>query len=116
MEQHLRFARILTNILENQFSVGGYRLGLDPILGLIPGIGDLIPLMVSFYVLWIAYKLQLPNTKIAQMIWNNIIEFFVGLFPIVGGLADNMYRANTRNMKILENYSAEIIEGQVVEY
>lgn len=114
MQNHLKLARTLTDLLENKFGIGRFRIGLDPIVGAIPGVGDIITLAMSFYLVWIAIHMKLPQEKILEMIGNIIVDFLIGLFPVVGDITDIVFKANTKNMKILEEFSAGTIEGEVV--
>lgn len=111
MERHLRMARIITNLLENKFELGKFKFGFDPILGIIPGIGDVLTFGISFYLIWIGFQIRLPNKKIFEMISNILIDFFIGLLPVIGDFTDVIYRANSRNLKILEEFSSQVVEA-----
>lgn len=116
MENHLKVATILVNFLENRFRLLGIRFGFDPIIGLIPGFGDFISLLLSFYLIWIAVELKIPSSKITQMLFNILLDFLLGLIPVLGDFVDVVYRANTRNLAIIKKYKpAKIIEGKEVE-
>jgi hypothetical protein len=80
------------------------RIGLDPILGLIPGAGDLIAMCFSLYILYLAFQFQLPQTVWGKMLFNIGLEAVVGAVPIVGDLFDAFYKSNVRNLDILEEY------------
>lgn len=101
MTPHLKTAQQLTELLESRFNVAGYRFGLDPILGLVPGLGDAISLLLSLYLLWIAAQLKTPPEKINQMMANIAVDFFLGLVPLVGDVGDFLYKANSKNLAIL---------------
>ena len=115
MDSHLRLARALSNLLDSKFGFGSFRIGLDPIIGLIPGFGDALGLILSLYIVWIGIQLGLPQEKIFRMVTNAIIDFILGIIPVVGDVADFFYKANSMNMKIIEEYRENIIEGQVIE-
>lgn len=108
-------ATVLTHLMDNQFRVGKFRFGLDPILGVIPGFGDLFSLALSFYIILIAFMLKLPQDKIGTMIRHIITDFLIGLMPIVGDLADLGYKANTKNLRILHEHVGITIDGEVVK-
>ncbi len=113
MNSHLKIATKLTNLLENQFQIGKYKFGIDPILGLIPGGGDLITAILSFYIVWIGIQMRLPADKIAQMISNIVVDFFLGLIPLLGDVSDFVFKANTKNLKILHDFApTEFYEGE----
>jgi len=116
MENHLKAASVIANLLDNQFEIFGRRFGLNGLIGLIPEVGDIIVLVFSMYIVWIGVAMGLPVNKIAQMIWNVLIDFFIGLVPVVGDYFDFFRKANMKNLNILHQYSREhkIIEGVVV--
>jgi hypothetical protein len=86
---------------------GGFRFGLAGIIGLVPGIGDLIDALVSLYIVNRAIQLGLPRVTIARMMLNVGIEAFVGAVPLIGDLFDVVFKANLRNYNILSNHMAE---------
>ncbi len=114
---HITIARALTKLLDKQFRIGNFSFGLDPLLGIFPWIGDAIGLILSGYILWIATQLKLPEKEIARMTRNIMIDFVLGLFPIVGDISDFVYKANSKNMDILEKFletDKKTIEGEVI--
>lgn len=116
MEHHLRLAAIITNLLDNQFSLFGYRFGLNGVLGLIPGAGDFIVAVLSFYLVWIGVQMKIPPIKLVQMVFNVAFNFFLGLIPVIGDAADFFHKANTKNLAILKRYAKkDVIEGEIVE-
>jgi hypothetical protein len=116
MNFHLQIATALTKIMDEQFRIGKLKFGLDPILGLFPGFGDLIALMLSFYIIWIGMLLSLPQEKIGIMIKNVILDFLLGLIPVVGDISDVVYKANSKNLRIIhEHIGVTIVEGKVIK-
>jgi len=116
MNIHLKMATVLTHLMDNQFRVGKFRFGLDPILGVIPGFGDIFTLILSSYILLIAFMLRLPSGKIAIMLRHIMTDFIIGLVPIVGDLADLGYKANSKNLRIIhEHLGIKIVEDEIVE-
>lgn len=77
-------------------------LGWDAVLGLIPIVGDTATTAVSAYFLWEAHRLGASRWTMTKMVGNVAIDFLVGLVPLVGDMADIGFRANRRNMKLLE--------------
>lgn len=115
MEKHLRVATILANLLDNQFELFGHRFGLNGILGLIPGAGDVVTAALSMHLIWIGLKMKIPTIKIVQMVWNVLLNFLIGLVPVVGDYADFFHKANLKNLAILKQHAERnIIEGEVV--
>ena len=116
MEKHLRTARIITRLLETNFTLGTFRFGFEPLLGLIPFIGDFIGFIFSFYLIWIARGMSLPEKEIARMMRNIVLDFVVGLIPFLGDLFDFAFKANTKNMKIIEKYAkSTVISGKIID-
>ncbi len=115
MNTHLRLATILTSLLDTQFKIGKVRFGFDPILGLIPGFGDLLSLFLSGYLVWIAARMHIPDEEIGKMLKNIFYDFILGSIPIIGDIGDIFYKANTKNLIILKKYSGRIVEGEIVD-
>ena len=80
---------------------GGFRIGLDGIVGLVPGIGDLMGAGLSGYLIYGAYRLNIPRTVIAKMIINTTLETVIGAIPILGDIFDFVFKANERNARLL---------------
>lgn len=84
---------------------GGYRIGLDGLIGLVPGVGDALGALLSSYIIGSALRMGVPRTVIARMTLNVALETVVGAIPIFGDLFDFMYKANRRNVVLLQEYS-----------
>lgn len=116
MENHLKAASVLAHLLDNQFSFFGKKFGLNGVVGLIPGIGDGIIALLSFYLVWIALEMDLPRVKILEMVWNIVINFFIGLIPIIGDFADFFHKANLANLKILHDHAKRTsADGKIMQ-
>lgn len=96
----------LAGLLDNAFRVPGTRIrfGLDPIIGLVPGIGDLIGLIVGLWVIWQARGIRVPKLMIVRMLGNLLIEAILGIVPFVGDAFDLMWQSNERNRALLIGY------------
>lgn len=106
----MKIARHIAELMENRFELFGFKFGLDPIIGLFSGLGDLIPFIFGGYFIWIAIKIGLDSEKISQMVWNIILDFIVGVIPFFGDIFDFAFRSHTKNMKILEEgFQSKII-------
>lgn len=105
MESHLKAASILSNLLDNQFDIGGVRFGLNSFVDLVPVFGDIVAAILSLYLVWIAVKMQLPRLKIIQMLSNILINFLIGLIPVIGDAAYIFRKANMKNLAILKEYA-----------
>jgi len=80
------------------------RFGWDPIVGLIPGAGDLTTASFSVMVLYRAFRLGVPRVVLTRMMLNILIDLVVGVVPFVGDLIDVVWRSNTMNMALLERH------------
>ncbi len=90
-------------ILDSAIGIPGtrIRLGLDPLLGLIPGVGDLIGAAISTWILNEAAALGVPRTTLIRMSFNVGIEAIVGMIPFAGDVFDVAWKANMRNVRLL---------------
>jgi hypothetical protein len=107
--QRLEALRRVSQLLDSAFLVPGtnYRIGLDPIMGLVPVIGDLISPLFTVGIIWQARDLGVPRVVQLRMIFNVAIDVLVGMFPVVGDLFDFAWKANDMNMALLEAHAAE---------
>ena len=80
------------------------RFGLNSVIGLAPWAGDAALTLVSLYIVFEAYRLGLPRPKLARMLVNVAIEAGLGFFPVVGDLLDVVWKANLRNVAILDEH------------
>jgi hypothetical protein len=116
MDKRIRTAKIFSKLLDSQFNIGGVRFGLDPIIDLIPWVGDVIGALLSLFILHTAYKVGVSKKDFLKMILNIAIDFLVGLIPFLGVIFDVAFKANDKNVKILETYShGKYVEGKVVD-
>jgi hypothetical protein len=91
-----------------------FRIGLDPILGLIPGAGDLVASAFSAYIVYMATRFELPTNVIRQMIFNVALESALGTIPLLGDWFDAAYKANIRNLALLEKH-LQVTEPEISE-
>lgn len=78
-----------------------YRIGLDAVIGLIPGLGDVAGLILSSFIVVQALRLRVPRTVLLRMIMNIVMEAIIGLIPVLGDLFDATFKANVRNVRLL---------------
>lgn len=110
IQRYLKIARSLAHIMDNKFSIFGMRFGLDPIIGIIPGGGDTVSFLISAYMIWVAYKMNLPKGKIIHMAGNIFVDFLIGLVPFIGDIGDFVLKPNIRNYHLLEKYSKQDVK------
>lgn len=83
---------------------GGYRIGLDGVIGLIPGVGDVITGGLSSWIIYQSYRRGVPRLIILRMMLNVLLDVMLGAIPVFGDLFDFMFKSNLRNMKLLADY------------
>ncbi|MDF0674416.1 MAG: DUF4112 domain-containing protein [Nitrospira sp.] len=102
-EHLIAIADILAKALDTTIRIPGtsWYIGLDPLLGLIPGIGDVLANLIGTIILGLAARLQLPRIVLARMSLNLLINGTVGAVPIVGDLFSVWFRSHARNAALL---------------
>jgi hypothetical protein len=95
----------LSYYLDDLFVVPGtrYRIGLDPLLGLLPGVGDVATATASAYIVARAAALGVPRATLARMLLVLVVDAVVGSLPLVGDVFDAVWKANRRNVRLLES-------------
>lgn len=83
---------------------GGVRIGLDGIIGLIPGVGDAATSAISSWFIYQGYRKGVPISVLVRMALNILIDTILGSIPIVGDIFDLFFKANTRNSQLLARY------------
>jgi uncharacterized protein DUF4112 len=111
LEADLHRARVLAKLLDSQFKVAGVRFGLEGLLGVIPVAGDAIGAALGLYPVWLARKHRLGKGVTAKMAANLAVELAGGAIPWVGDLFDVAFKANLRNLKLLEKAIEERESG-----
>jgi hypothetical protein len=107
------FARFLAELLDQRFTIPGtsIRIGLDPLIGLIPGIGDTLANLAGSAILFIGAKFNLPKVVLLRMALNIALNTLVGAIPFVGDLFSIWFRSNVRNAQLLERYASQPRQG-----
>ena len=104
----VRQLRQLSDLLDNAIRVPGTSvgIGLDPLLGLIPGGGDVLGGLISVYIVFCATTMGLPKDILIRMVTNIVFDSLVGILPIFGDMFDFAWKANSKNMDLLESHLA----------
>jgi Domain of unknown function (DUF4112) len=103
--RRLKRLRAVAWLLDRAFTVDGKRrFGIDPLIALIPGIGDWIAALLSLFILWEAARLGIPGRILLQIGLNIAIEGLVGTVPIIGDVFDFVWQANMRNLRLVERH------------
>jgi hypothetical protein len=98
-----RRIRFISELMDNSIVLpNGYRIGLDPLLGLLPGFGDLLGAAISTYLVYECARLGVPKRTLVRMLGNIAVEGVVGAIPVLGDIFDATWKANMRNLKLLE--------------
>lgn len=101
--QRLQRLDNLAELLDESIRIPGigYRIGYDALMGLIPGIGDLVGLMFGTYIVLESARFRVPRTTLLRMIANVLLEAAVGTIPLIGDIFDATYKSNVRNLRLL---------------
>jgi hypothetical protein len=96
----------LATLLDTVLVIPGtsIRFGADAILGLVPGIGDVVTTALSGYIVYAAHRLGAPQHLIMRMIANVAFDSVITVVPVAGNVADVFFRANRRNMRLLREW------------
>ena len=106
LEEKLIRLRQLSKNLDESFTIPGTKIkfGMDALLGLVPGGGDLVSGVFSLYILRAAIKMKLPKSALLAMISNILLDTTIGIIPIIGDIFDIFWKSNKRNLKIIEKH------------
>ena len=116
-ESTVESVEALANLMDSQFTLPGtsVNLGLDTIIGLIPGIGDTIGLGVAGYIVMRGAQLGLPKTKLSVMGFNIGVDWLIGCVPIIGDLFDVGWKANNRNAQIIRQHFEDNLRVEIFD-
>ncbi len=102
--RRLRRLRWLAWILDGAIPVGPWRIGIDPLLGLIPGLGDWLGAVASGYIVYEAARLGVPGPVLLRMVGNILVETIIGIVPVLGDAFDFAWKANLRNIDLIDRH------------
>ena len=99
----------LARLLDSQFRIPGTnrRFGIDGVLGLVPGVGDTAGLLLSASVIVKAIGLGARGATVARMVMNVVVDAVVGSVPVLGWVFDFAFKANNRNVALLERHASD---------
>jgi hypothetical protein len=103
LPRDLEALRRFAVLMDEAFTFPGTkrRFGLDAILGLVPGIGDLAGAMLSLWVLGAAFRHRVPFSTHARIVGNIVVDLLVGLVPVIGDLFDVVFKENVQNVDLI---------------
>ena len=116
-EKLIRLKR-LSERLDNTFTIPGtkYKIGIEALIGAVPIIGDLIGGILASYIMYSGMKMGAPPQIIARMAVNIAIDFAIGSIPIIGDLFDLVWKANRKNVELIEDATLDDKEEQKLNY
>jgi len=96
----------LANLLDSRYRIPltKIQVGWDGILGIIPGVGDVLPVVFSLYIVIEAIRMRMPWSIILKMLGNILFDFIIGLIPLFGDYFDICWKANQRNVRLLRKH------------
>ncbi|MEG5036698.1 DUF4112 domain-containing protein [Microcoleus sp. AT3-D2] len=114
----LRRLRRISHVLDNAIPIPGtkYRIGLDPILGLIPGGGDLISSIFAGYVVFKSAQMGVPQETLVKMAANIVFDTVAGTVPVAGDLLDVAWKANVKNIELLDAHLGSPEQGKKADW
>jgi Domain of unknown function (DUF4112) len=83
------------------------RIGLDPVLGLVPGAGDLVSAIAGGWIIVEAVRFGIPGVVLLRMAWNTVVDLVVGAIPLLGDLFDVAFRSNRRNLELFRRHALD---------
>ena len=95
-------------LLDNSIPIPGTgrRIGLDALIGLVPGLGDVLSGGLGLVVVLRGAQLGVPGIVLARMLANVAVDFAIGSIPIIGDAFDLWFKANARNVRLIRGYTA----------
>ncbi|MGD2183963.1 DUF4112 domain-containing protein [Lusitaniella coriacea] len=110
--------RSISHLFDEALPIPGtpYRIGIDPLLGLLPAVGDYLGAIVSGYIVVQAARMGASKQTLSRMVGNIIWDAFVGTVPLFGDVVDVAWKANTKNIKLLEKHLSEPHRAQKTDW
>ena len=114
LNPRLERMRFLSRLLDNSIPLpGGWRIGLDPLIGLVPVAGDFVASTLSVWLIYDAARLGLPKRVLGRMTLNVLVEAAFGSIPLLGDIFDAAWKANARNMRLVEMHYTPALRERV---
>jgi hypothetical protein len=108
-ETYASIARVIATVLDSAFYLPGtsIRIGLDPIIGLIPGFGDTLAGLLGSSLLFLGAQIGLPRIALVRMSLNVFLNAVIGAIPGIGDLFSFWFKSNMRNLALIQRYASE---------
>jgi hypothetical protein len=99
----------VARLLDDLVSIPGtnIRVGLDPVMGLIPVVGDLVAAVVGAWIVLEASRFRVPGIVLVRMVLNTFVDFVVGLVPLLGDVLDFGFKGNRMNLELFHRYALD---------
>jgi hypothetical protein len=106
-QHNLDLLRRWAVLLDSAFRVPGTRIrfGIDALIGLVPGLGDLSAPIYTSFIIATGFRMRVPPIVLARMVLNAGLDLLMGIVPLLGDVADVAWKANLRNMALLERHA-----------
>lgn len=106
-QRRIEVLRRWARVFDSAFRIPGtnIRFGIDPLLGLVPGVGDFASPLLSMFMVWHGAKLRVPKVVLARMVLNALIDAVAGIVPVAGDLFDFGWKATAWNLALLEKHA-----------
>ena len=117
-EEKLLRLKLLSERLDELTKIPGtnQKIGIDAIIGVIPILGDFIGVVFSTYIMYSGIKMGVSSKVLTKMAANIAIEFIIGWIPIIGDVFDILWKANKRNVELIEDATAEKQVNEKLNY
>lgn len=96
-----------------------FRIGLDSIVGLLPGVGDGLMLLAGLRIVMLGRAMGMPKALISAMVRNALLDFVIGFIPVIGDIGDFFFKSNQKNVRIMEKWwisnNKEAVDKQTAE-
>jgi hypothetical protein len=109
IEDAERRIAFMARMLDDLVTIPGtrQRFGVDSVVGLIPGIGDLASAAVGAWIIVEASRFRLPGVVLARMVINTVVDFLIGAIPLLGDLFDVVFKSNSRNLALFRRHATD---------
>jgi hypothetical protein len=99
----------VAHLLDNLVAVPGtrYRIGLDPVIGLVPFLGDIAGALIAGWIVLEAARFGVPTVVLLRMMLYAVVDFAIGLVPLLGDVLDAGFKANTRNLELFHRHATD---------
>ena len=110
--------KLLSERLDDLIKIPGtnQKIGIDAIVGVIPSLGDFIGVIFSTYIMYSGIKMGVSSKIVIKMATNIALEFIIGSIPIIGDIFDALWKANKRNVELIEEVTIENQENYRLNY